>query len=56
MGRCPTCQGSGVAPDKITLECVECQRKVVITFHDSAELIELSKNVVCNDCKKAVRA
>lgn len=56
VARCSHCKGTGEAPGKITLECVECQRKVIITYHDTAELIEKSKDVQCSDCKKAIRA
>lgn len=56
MARCSHCKGTGEAPGKITLECVECQRKVVVTYQDTAELIEKSKDVQCADCKKRIKA
>lgn len=55
MARCPNCKGTGEAPGKITLECIECQRKVIVTYHDSADLIAKSKDVRCTDCKKAIK-
>ncbi len=56
MARCSHCKGTGEAPGKITLECVECQCRVVITYQDTAELIAKSANVVCGECKKRVKA
>lgn len=55
MGRCPTCKGTGEAPSKITLECVGCQCRVVITYQDTADLIAKSKDLYCADCRKAGR-
>ena len=49
--RCRHCKGTGEAPDKLTLECVNCQKKVTIVFNTTAELIEKSTDVLCSDCK-----
>lgn len=48
--------GFGEAPDKITLECVACQRKVTVTYSSAAEIAKLCESVRCTDCKKAVAA
>lgn len=48
--RCPHCKGTGQAPGKITLECVGCQCRVTVTYFDTAELIEKSKDVRCRSC------
>lgn len=34
--QCRHCNGTGEAPDKLTLECVNCQRKVVVVFYTTA--------------------
>lgn len=56
MAKCAHCQGTGEAPDKITLECVACQRKVTVTYSSAAEIAKLCESVRCTDCKKAVAA
>lgn len=52
MSICAHCKGTGVAPDKITLECVGCQRPVSVTYSSSSELREKCENVRCADCKR----
>lgn len=56
MAICTHCNGTGEAPDKITLECVECQGKVVVTYNDTADVIAKLANVRCRDCKSYIRA
>lgn len=51
MAICKHCEGTGVAPDKLTLECIGCQRKVTVTFRSLADLTEKCLNVLCSDCK-----
>lgn len=52
MAECPHCKGTGIAPDKITLECVGCQKKVVVTYTSTADIREKCESVRCADCKK----
>lgn len=52
MAKCPHCDGTGEAPEKITLECVGCQRKVVVTYTSTAEIAAKCESVRCADCKK----
>lgn len=52
MAKCPHCEGTGIAPDKITLECVGCQKKVVVTYRSTAEVLSACASVRCADCKK----
>lgn len=56
MAACSHCKGTGVAPDKLTLECIGCQNKVIVTFVTQADLIEKCLNVLCSDCKKIEKA
>lgn len=51
MRECKHCKGTGVAPDKITLECIGCQRKVVVTYSNTAELAEKAERVLCGQCR-----
>lgn len=55
MAKCTHCDGTGEAPDKITLECVDCQRKVTVTYSSTAEIAELCQSVRCGECKKAIK-
>jgi len=52
MAKCAHCDGTGEAPDKITLECVICQRKVVVTYTASDDVVAICENVRCSDCKQ----
>lgn len=52
MSKCSHCGGTGIAPDRLTLECVTCQCKVVVTFNTAADLVEKCKDVQCANCKK----
>lgn len=49
---CPHCDGTGEAPDVVTLECIGCQKKVKVTYRSTAELMALCDSVRCADCKK----
>lgn len=51
--RCRHCNGTGEAPDKITLECITCQSKVTVHFASTAELLDKSNDVQCAECKQA---
>lgn len=55
MAKCTHCDGTGQAPDKITLECVGCQRKVTVTYSSTAEIAKLCEDVRCTDCKKLAK-
>lgn len=49
--RCPHCKGTGEVPNKIKQECVNCQRTVVVSYETTAELIAMSPNILCAECK-----
>jgi hypothetical protein len=53
MSVCHHCKGTGTAPEKITLECIGCQRPVTITYANIAELHKRCENVRCVDCGRA---
>lgn len=56
MAKCTHCDGTGEAPDRMMLECVDCQRKVTVTYRSLSEMTELCVNVRCAECKKAIKA
>jgi len=47
---CPRCKGTGEVPDRIDLECVKCQCKVVVSYTSTADLAAKCGQVVCKDC------
>ena len=49
--RCKHCDGTGEVPDKITLECVNCQRKVTVTYDSISDLTAKCETLLCADCK-----
>jgi hypothetical protein len=51
--RCPHCKGTGVAPIRLQQECVGCQRKLIVTFEDTAEMARSDGRVYCKDCQPA---
>lgn len=53
MRNCPTCKGTGIAPETIQLECIGCQRRVAVTYTDSADLRAKCEEVRCADCRRA---
>ncbi len=48
--KCRHCDGTGIAHDKITLECVGCQKPVVIRYQDTKDLARQAVNVRCSVC------
>jgi len=52
MAVCAHCKGTGVAPEKIILECEGCQRPVNVTYADTADLHRKTLNVRCTECRK----
>ncbi len=53
MSVCSHCKGTGVAPERITLECIGCQRPVVVTYTDTSDLRSKCEDVKCAECRKA---
>lgn len=52
MAKCHHCDGTGTAPDRITLECIGCQKGVTVIYRDTAELRRKCEEIRCAECKK----
>lgn len=51
--KCTRCNGTGNEPERVTLECVSCNRKVTVTMPDNhADIVKLCESVRCAECKK----
>lgn len=51
MPACKHCGGTGKEPRKITLECVSCQTKVVLTYDENTNLAHEVSHLRCKSCR-----
>lgn len=52
MGKCPHCNGTGVAPKKITFSCICCQAPVKVVYTTIEQLRQKAVSVLCAECQR----